>query len=457
MDDAIRQDIAAVIETTRFVDTHEHLPDESVRISEAAERASCWGTPLDFSVLFANYARADLAVAGMPEADLDRFFSPGLAPAAKWRLVAPYFARTRHTGYMRAIRETVRILYEQEDLREDTCEAVSRAVAEGVRPGFYRRILADTAGIAYAQVNAVDPPLALPVFRDTDQPDLLAQDLSTMVLSTALDIETGARLAGRDVATLSDWHGIIDWAFETYGPRAIATKNQSAYQRRLDYAPVTADEAAPLFERYRKDPTSLSPEEYKAVQDHLFHYCVRKAIEYGLPVKLHVGYHAGRGSMSLDHVRKNASDLCVLLKAYPDARFDLFHINYPYQDEAIALAKHFHNAYIDMCWAWIINPAACVRFVKEFVTTAPINKLLTFGGDYRVVEVVPGHARVARDGLTQALTELVEERQIDLGEAPDLAARLMRGNAEELFDQDRALANWKKWKAAARNKADAPG
>ena len=62
------------------------------------------------------------------------------------------------------------------------------------------------------------------------------------------------------------------------------------------------------------------------------------------------------------------------------------HIDYPYQDEAIALAKHYSNVWIDMCWAWIINPAAGVRFLKEFIMAAPASKVLTFGGDYRPVE-----------------------------------------------------------------------
>jgi len=84
-----------------------------------------------------------------------------------------------------------------------------------------------------------------------------------------------------------------------------------------------------------------------------------------------------------------------------------------------------------------------VRFVKEFLMAAPANKLLTFGGDYMPVELVPGHARLARRGLAQALAELVEEGWLTSGEVPDLVERLMRGNARELFDYEGKLANWK--------------
>jgi predicted TIM-barrel fold metal-dependent hydrolase len=109
------------------------------------------------------------------------------------------------------------------------------------------------------------------------------------------------------------------------------------------------------------------------------------------------------------------------------------HIGYPYQDEFIALAKHYRNAYIDMCWAWIINPQAGVRFVKEFLMAAPANKLLPFGGDYITVETVYGHSRIARLGLIQALTELVQEGWLHIEETHELIERIMRGNAHEIF------------------------
>ena len=114
-------------------------------------------------------------------------------------------------------------------------------------------------------------------------------------------------------------------------------------------------------------------------------------------------------------------------------KFVLMHIGYPYQDEFIALAKHYHNAYIDMCWAWIINPVAGVRFLKEFLLGAPANKIFTFGGDYITVETIYGHSRIARLGIAQALSELVEEGWIALEETRSLIERIMRGNAQDVF------------------------
>jgi uncharacterized protein len=436
------QEILGLAEATPFVDTHEHLLEESTRLAGPVGAKQPARALKDFAVLFSHYADNDLLSAGMPRADFDRFFSPDVDPREKGRLVAPWYERSRLTGYMRNVRESVRILYGEDDVTVDNAERLSRKVADMIRPGYYRRVLVDAARLEYCQVNSLEEA----VFMETEQPELLAQDLSIVALSTDLAGPSplaAARKAGIEARTLADWHKVIDWAFATFGPRAIAVKSQAAYQRRLDYADVSADEAAPLFARLAaRGADSLSAAELKAVQDHLFNHCLRKAREARLPVKLHTGYYAGTGRMPLHRVRHNAGDVAELLMRYPDLPFVVMHIDWPYQDEAIALAKHFPNAYVDLCWAWIIDPTAAVRFVEEFLTAAPASKLLTFGGDYMPVELVPGHARIARLGLARALARLEADGWLPPAETPALLARLMHGNARELFDRERALAAW---------------
>jgi hypothetical protein len=94
--------------------------------------------------------------------------------------------------------------------------------------------------------------------------------------------------------------------------------------------------------------------------------------------------------------------------------------------------------YVDMCWAWIINPAAGVRFLKEILLCAPATKVFTFGGDYITVENVVGHAVVARQGIAQALAELLAEGWLRKEEIAPIAERIMRGNAHEVFPNRRA-------------------
>lgn len=436
---SMSDDIRALVERTPLVDTHEHLWEEEVRV-KALELKEESKTPApDIGILFSHYTDSDLKVAGMPGDAFSVVHRWDIAPKDKWKAIEPYYRRAHNTGYMMNVRESLRMLCGEEDLTFDNVDSVSEKLRAAIQPGYYKTVLRDVSNLEYTQVNSLEGR----IFMETAQPDLLAQDLSFAALSAAGDREQLAEEAGVELKGLKDWHTVIDWAFATFGPRAIAVKSQNAYARGLNYDRVSEDDAAPHFEKFLARPDKLTPEERKAVEDHLFHYCVNKATEYDLPVKLHTGYYAGHNSMPLERLHNNPGEMCELCRAHPDTRFVFMHITYPYHDHIIAAVKQWSNAYIDMCWAWIINPVACVRFVKEFLGAAPACKLLTFGGDYRPVEMVPGHAAIARRGLAQAVTELVEEGWLRENEIEPLVDRLMRGNAHELFDLDRTLKNWR--------------
>jgi predicted TIM-barrel fold metal-dependent hydrolase len=150
-------------------------------------------------------------------------------------------------------------------------------------------------------------------------------------------------------------------------------------------------------------------------------------------VKLHTGYYAGDNSMPLSRLRLNVGSAAELCRQAPDTKFVFMHIAYPYYEELLALAKQWSNAHVDLCWAWIINPVATKDYLKKHIVTAPINKLLSFGGDYIPVEPVLGHAELARRGITQALAELVAEGWLKLADALDLVDPILHGNARHLF------------------------
>ncbi|HRZ81929.1 MAG TPA: amidohydrolase family protein [Candidatus Hydrogenedentes bacterium] len=424
------EDILGLLGQIPLVDTHEHLWEESHRIGALTEPGKYGRIAApDFGILLSHYTDSDLCSAGMPSDLLQKITSPSLSPKEKWEIVAPWYPKVRNTGYFLCLRESLRLLYGETDLTADNVESVSAQIRAGIQPGFYEHHLRKVANIDYCHVNSLEGE----VFMKTEMPDLLAQDLSFVGFCTLDSWRKKAELADIEVDSLKDWHKVIDWCFEQYGPQAVALKNQMAYGRRLDFAPVTAGEAEKPFERLLADGKDLTADERKMVQDHLFHYCLKKAAEYHLPVKLHTGYYAGHGSMPLERVRQNAGDLCGLLRAYPNVRFDLFHIGYPYQDEYIALAKQYPNAWVDMCWAWIISPEASRRFLAELLVTAPANKVFVFGGDFIPVEMVPGHAAVTRRGVALALRDLVEEGWLAEADVPDMAERLMRGNAHDFF------------------------
>lgn len=420
----LRQDIRRLVDSIPLADTHEHIMEEKSRLEPAnGDRLD------DFGVLFNDYSSADLRTAGMPQADLDQVLTRGVPVEKKWRLLKPFYEACRNTGYLRAVRLAVNQLYGEDDITDSTVGPISDKVRKLIAPGFTRHVLKDIANIDHCQVNSLE----VRPFCETDHPDFLLQDIGTPPLVTEWNNRDLWQMAGVEVKTIHDYHSVLDAIFAKYGPRAVSTKNQLNYARRLDYADVKTEEIAAEFEADVTGVRKADPREVKAIQDHLFHYCARKSHEYSLPVKLHAGYYSGNNYMPLHRLMYNGGDMCDLLKVHPQTPIVFMHMNYPYQSELIAVCKSYTNAYADMCWGWIINPAAAVRFLKEFLMAVPANKILTFGGDYRVVECVAGHAAVARQGIAQALSELVEEGWMPEGEVEYVASRIMRDNARELF------------------------
>ena len=122
-----------------------------------------------------------------------------------------------------------------------------------------------------------------------------------------------------------------------------------------------------------------------------------------------------------------------LFLEYPDVDFDIFHIGYPYQHVLSALAKNFPNVYIDMCWAHIISPAACVNALIEWIDSVPYNKITAFGGDYLLVDAVYGHQYLARINVSKSLAHKVEEGIFSTDEAKNIAKSLFYDNPKRIF------------------------
>ncbi|MBN2130380.1 MAG: amidohydrolase family protein [Sedimentisphaerales bacterium] len=417
--------IAEKVFATPLIDTHEHLIEEKDRLAGTSHprvRADDW------SLLLSHYLNSDLVVAGMPSKSYDRFFAGETDPVDKWRLLEPYWPAVKNTGYGQAVRIAMQQLYDVDDLSAATVKKVQAGYERTRRPGFYQRVLCEAARIESCQVNCLSGP-----FGESDMPTLLMQDLSIVGMFAGPNLEGFGKPTGIDVKSLADWHRVIDWWFDKYAKYAVAVKSQNAYSRDIDYEQVPAEKAEGIFKK-RIENKPMTGQQRKDLEDHLFWYAVKKATENKLPVKLHTGYYAGHNGMPLDRLLKNAGSATALCRRAPETRFVFMHICYPYYEELLAAAKHYANAYVDMCWAWIINPVAAKDFLKKFLVTAPANKILTFGGDYIPVEPVLGHAVVARRGIALALSELVEEGWLTLADALALVDPIMHGNAREIFD-----------------------
>jgi hypothetical protein len=414
----IHPEIRQVVEAVRVIDTHEPLEEEHKRLNST----------LDFAAMFGPYASDDLAAAGLPAHQRERVFAPETPVDEKWTAFEPYYRAARNTAYCKAVEIAMRDLYGIRALDADTVGQLSERIAERNKPGVLRWILQERSGVERAHVNALD---TLFFRRQTDR-SLFRQDLSIVQLlnwpipMADLERETGVAIDG-----FGGYGKAIDALFALHGPHAVAVKQQSAYWRAQDFEDVADADAQIAFERTARDAESVSEADRKKLQDWGFHRCLRRAVDHGLVIKIHTGYKVGNDYMDMNHIR--ATPLFKVFMQYPRARFDLFHIGYPYEHEVIALAKHFANVYVDMCWAWIIDPVAAAHFLRRFLTAVPASKLFAFGGDSTVAEPVYGHLRIARADIARVLSTMVAAEQLDVAEAKTIAERILRENALEVF------------------------
>ena len=421
----VRKKIFDKVNNTVFIDTHEHIIDEDGRFPGSLNEKY---KGRDWSFVFSGYLASDMTSAGMSKEDRNYFFSKDIDPMDKWRYLEPHWDAIRNTGYGQAVCIALKELYGVDELNARTVRDVQKGYEESLKPGFYKKVLYEMGKIESCQVNSLE---GVP-FKESNMPTFLMQDLSILGMAAGPNFKEVGEPTGIEVKSLADWHKVIEWWFNKYQKYAVAVKSQQAYMRDIDFMKVPAEKVEGIFrKKLQEDP--LSPEEQKAMEDHLFWYAVDEATKAGLPVKLHTGYYAGENRMPLSRLINNAASATHLCRTSPETTFVFMHICYPYYEELISVAKQYTNAYVDMCWGWIINPVAAKDFLKKYLVTAPANKILTFGGDYLAIEPVLGHAFIARRGIALALSELVEEGWYTMDDALAATDIIMHENARKIF------------------------
>lgn len=432
-------DLGLEIQSLRLVDTHEHLSPEdhwaggnAKLIERMKERNEpVWGSdrPDILQDLFLNYVRSDLEVAGATQEALRQLFDPAAGDIeSRFAGIRDAWEATKHTGYGEAVRLVAREVYGLDSITTEGLQTAQGKLEDLRQPGERLRLLSEVAGLDHVQIDdfrwACEP--------DESGPDFFLYDISWANFANG-DVEAAElqQTVGVEVSNLDDLHEAMALLFQRFGPCAIAVKAQHAYWRTLHWEERSDEDAARalavvLSGRDVDEATRL------ALGDWCWARGVELAIEHNLPFKLHTGHYAGTGNMPIDWVR--AGNLCPLLTRYPDARFVLMHTAYPYSDELVSLAKHYPNVWVDLCWAWSIDPYSSTDFVRRFLHAVPSNKLFGFGGDTQWPTAAVAYAVQARRGIQRALEAEISEGDLTEHEAIAIARRLMHDNQYECFD-----------------------
>jgi predicted TIM-barrel fold metal-dependent hydrolase len=277
-------------------------------------------------------------------------------------------------------------------------------------------VLADACGIETALTQG------LPLDAAPD-PLLTRVDWSpgSRIFTRKIVSENYGRWAPAPIRTLED----LEAAADAFVDKSAAA---GAVGVKLYVMPFTApdrDAARAVFDRLMADPEAVAPE-VNPLTELILDRMVARCGERGLVVCLHTGYWG-------DFRTLDPSGALPLVSRHRGVRFDLYHVGYPYVREAIMLGKAQPNVWLNLCWTYIISQKFAGDALEEMLEMVPLNKILGFGGDYRVVEKVYGHLVMARETIARTLAKMVSEKRMTLGRAAEIARMMLRDNPKDLY------------------------
>ena len=218
---------------------------------------------------------------------------------------------------------------------------------------------------------------------------------------------------------------------------AVAIKFEAAYLRSLDFEPASQQDAAATYAKFVPGGAPAK-DGYLRLQDYLFRYIAAEAGRIGLPVHIHTG--AGCGG----YFYLQGSHPLLLESVLNDARlrkttFVLLHGGSgPFTNEISALLMK-PNVYADLSeQTWMESPHRLAEVLRDWLEWYP-EKVL-FGTDlypgsgaYDWEEIGWQTSQTARQALGIALTAMLEDGEITIARANEIARLVLRGNAIKLY------------------------
>ena len=413
-------DLKRKIQETPMCDTHEHLfRQEAFR----SERLDILGA------LFGNYVSADLVVGGAePEAVANLAVPNGGPISERFRAIETAWQRCRQTGYGEAVQLAAEHFYDLTELTPDSLTEAQGRHEKLLATRTRKQILQQDALLDHVQID--DSTMGITV--DEEDSEFFLYDISLRnLVSGTPDLEELHRLTAVEVRDLTTFQEAIEALFAIHAERAVACKTQHAYDRTLAWHRRDRSDAAVILDRYREAPMGISTADKLLLGDWCLDLCASLARQHNLPIKIHTGYYAGHSRMPLDYI--SCRHLCGLLATHLGTDFVLMHNSYPYSEELVALAKHYPNVYIDMCWAWSINPFEATRFMRSAIHAVPINKMFVFGADTMWPISTYAYATQTRRWLTHTLQLEIQDGHLTENEAMSIADKVMFQNQYDCF------------------------
>ena len=455
-----REEVAEVVAATGVVDCHHHTQGASQRKANP---------PGLFSFIDASYWHMDLVAAGMP---LDGYAADGATDERKWAIIRKYLPKARNTTYYRAVNRGFQDLFGTKgDLSDDNWREIDErlraasgdddwfeevlgrrmklkhgvldwhvggttvhSLAGGLSTNWYHYILEVRPGVSNEVVNGyINQRLAdTRFFHPSIKLDAL---FHAYLPQCRAEIERLYKVEMAPLGDLTDLLAYVDLAFEQMErDGAVAVKSALAGQRSLAYRPTPRQKAEVVFARPIDQLTRQNVVDF---ENFLMYHVVGKAAQHGWPIQFHTGTPFS-GFVPDEDTRPDL--LLELILANPETRFDLMHCSYPFTGRLGNLAKRFPNVFINLAWTCLISSEQLRRIVAGWLDMVPANKIF-WGGDAVYVEETYGAFVVARDAVSEALADLIEQDLLNKSAAAHLAQRIFHHNAMEFFPIAKRLSS----------------
>lgn len=419
------QEIRDFLDTVPVINTHEHYAGETKPVDDV------------FEFLFHTYYKTDLmsAAFGSEHEVRSAIYDKSLSFDERYDLIEKFLLRSNKTSYFKALMAGIDVCWGFEEFNRENLRELQGKLKQ--RDETFYETQMDKHGIKAKIVDIIQAERLIEIVekRDTAYSRYCRFAFTLPAfhkINTHSQIYSVQAYVDHKITCLDDYLvGFENLLKKSVEFGVLCLKDQSAYRRALNYENVTRMDAEQVFNRIISQPRDIfSSEEVKPLDDWLFHHFMRLARKYDLPVQLHTGHLAGNYN---DIRRTNAVNLIPLMELHSEVKFDLFHANWPYMDEYLFIAKNFPNAYVDLCWAQIIDPLYCIELMKRALVTLPHSKVMVYGGDAFSIEASIGYLMAARDNVACALAEMVDHRWVDVGEAKQIAADWFFNNPNEFF------------------------
>ena len=405
-----------------LVDCHDHTGECGPKYTDPIQ------------ALVDGYFRSDL-VSASSDADVLLMEDLSQPLAARWPVFEKAWKGTCHTGYAQVIRRVLKRFYGEEQLTFDALERMQGHLLDLTDEKTFDAILEEAGIVARIEDIWPDPKTVLDgTIKLSPRARLTISLPGYHAIRSQANVLAAIAPLKRDVTSLEEYIqacGEIFTGYKKFG--AVAFKDQSAYERTLDYDNPTFAQAESIFNWFMEDPrrSASYPDGIKPLDDYLFHTFMRMARDLDLPVQIHTGHMAG---IRNDVVKANAAGLVKLIELHKDVRFDLFHANWPYSGDMLFLAKNYPNVAIDFCWANIVDPIYCQNLFKQVLSSVPHGKVHGYGSDFvGVVDHAWAHAQIARENISIALAEMVDLDYLSIVEAKGVARDWLFANANQFF------------------------